>query len=128
MVGPLVGLAEGGLFGFRTKLGGGIGQDDAGRRRATASNKRRYSPATVGQLTSVPKLALYADIAAPTPGSMMIFVNAAAIAAESFCGTSIPPRPSPRSSSAWGNLVATTGTPAASASVSTPEVTCSWES
>ena len=53
--------------------------------------------------------------------------SAAAIAAGSRCGTSRP-APAASISLACGNCVATTGLPAATASMSTPEVTCSVES
>src|SRR3984957_13130492 len=87
----------------------------------------RYWSAMTGHSSCGAVAVAVAAILAITSPCVITERSAAAIAAGSRCGTSRPAPPA-STSLACGNCVATTGLPAATASMSTPEVTCSAES
>src|SRR5258708_11440384 len=87
----------------------------------------RYDRATAGQSNCGARSAEYLLIRAESPGSVSTRCSARAMSAGSLRATRSP-APPPRSSTACGNRVDTTGLPAVTASIRTPEVTCSGES
>src|SRR5689334_8549645 len=108
------------------------GSHAAGRHAATLAvisrpASSRYWSAMTGHSRCGAVAAAAAVILASTSRRVIIERSAVAIAAGSQCGTRRPAPPA-STSRACGNCVATTGLPAASASMSTPEVTCSVES
>ena len=98
------------------------------RRRSRGRRPGRGSgPATAGQRRSGARTAARFAMLAACAGSHSTWRMAAPIAAGSSWSTRRP-APEASSSTAWANAVAMTGRHAATASMSTPEVTCSWES
>src|SRR5450756_2978154 len=107
-----------------------LGNHQATDRAPVWSSKRpslTYCSATAGQSSAGARARAVAAIGAATPGSVRTRRNAAPMASGSCRATRIP-APLDSSSTACGKAVETTGSPATTASVSTPEVTWSLES
>src|ERR1700678_262337 len=93
--------------------------------RMSRDASSRYECATAGHSICGARSAEYLLIRADRPGSVSARCSAAAMPAGSCRSTRSP---APRSSTACGKHVDTTGLPAVTASIKTPEVTCSSES
>src|SRR3984893_572440 len=91
------------------------------------SASSRYGPAMPGHSSRGAVWVATAAIFVITSPRVITERSAVAIAAGSRCGTSRPAPPA-STSLAWGSWVATTALPAATASMSPPEVTCAVDS